>query len=100
MGTELRNERLVADPVTGFGSRAALLARLARAVDPGSGPSVLAVFGLDGLEEFEQAHGTARANEVIARLADDFARMVGRAAPASSHAAASSASSSNCRSTR
>jgi GGDEF domain-containing protein len=79
MGPVLRTEPLVADPVTGFGSRGALLTHLARAVDPASGPSVVAVFGLDGIEEFDKAYGAARGDAVIARLADDLARTVGRA---------------------
>lgn len=77
VGSDLRSEVLALDPVTGFGSRAALLARLELAVDPLSEPSVLAVFGLDGLDRVEEVHGTAATHEIIAALADEFARIVG-----------------------
>jgi GGDEF domain-containing protein len=76
---DFRTEPLLADPVTGFGSRRALLAHLERAVDPASRPSVVAVFGLDGIEEVVKLHGMARGDEVIARLAEDLARTVGPA---------------------
>jgi GGDEF domain-containing protein len=68
----------IADPVTGFGSREALMVRLAAAVTPASEPSVVAVFALDGLEEFEKAYGTVSGEKVVAWLADEFARLVGR----------------------
>ena len=73
---ELRTEPLLADPVTGFGSRRALLAHLDRAVDPASRPSVVAVFGLCGIEEFDRFHGAARGDKVTAQLADDLVRTV------------------------
>ena len=53
-----------------------MLADLSVAVAPGSEPSVVAVFGLDGLDDYEKACGTAAADDVIARLATEFARMV------------------------
>ncbi len=76
MSTEPGSDAFANDPVTGFGGRAALLAHLAVAVDPESEPSVVAVFGLDGLDEFEERYGTSETDDVIARLAHEFARMV------------------------
>ncbi len=76
MSVELRSEPYAPDRLTGFGSRAALLARLAEAVERESQPSVLAVFGLDGLDEFEKAYGSFGADDVIARMAAEFARIV------------------------
>ena len=73
MGLDLRP---AVDPLTGFGNRVALTTRLEDAVDPSSDPSVLAVFGLDGLDEFEKTYGVASADNVIARLAEEFERMV------------------------
>ncbi len=72
----LRSEPLVVDPLTGFGNRAALLAHLAEAVEPLTETSVFAVFGLDGLDAFEKAYGTSAADDLISRLAEDFAQMV------------------------
>jgi GGDEF domain-containing protein len=69
-------DTFVPDPVTGFGSRAALIADLWEAVDPQATQRVLAVFGLDGLDEFGKIYGAAAMKEVIARLAGEFAQML------------------------
>ena len=76
MGSDIRSDPFADDPLTGFGSRAALMARLATAVDPAGRPSVLAVFGLDGLDEFEERFGTSETDALIARLAVEFAHIV------------------------
>ena len=76
MGHELPSRLFAPDPVTGFGTRAALMADLGVAVDPECSPSVLAVFALDGLDEFEKANGTSRTDELLFRLAQEFARIV------------------------
>ena len=76
MSVELRADLYAPDLLTGFGSRAALIARLAVAVERESPPSVVAVFGLDGLDEFEKAYGSFGADDVIARMAAEFARIV------------------------
>jgi GGDEF domain-containing protein len=68
--------QLEVDPLTGFGSREALLAELRLAVKPGSPPTVLAIFSLDGSGEFREEIGEDVSNDVIARLADEFARFV------------------------
>jgi GGDEF domain-containing protein len=52
------------------------MVHLAEAVEPESEPSVFVVFGLGGLDDHELAHGLEATNDLIARLADDFARMV------------------------
>ena len=76
MGLRLETNDAATDPVTGFGSRPALFARLEGAVAPRSDPSTLAVFGLDGLEEFEKQHGSATTDSLLAQLSRDLARMV------------------------
>ena len=76
MSSDLQHELFTPDPVTGFGSRAALISRLRLAVGPVGGPSVLAIFGLDGLDDFETAHGVERTDDVIAALARELARIV------------------------
>lgn len=67
---------LQVDPVTGFGNRAAMLAELAAAIAPGSDPSVLAIFSLDGSSDFREELGEEVSNEVLGRLAQEFARFV------------------------
>ena len=37
---------------------------------------MFAVFGLDGLDAFETAYGSSAGDDLISRLAEDFARMV------------------------
>jgi GGDEF domain-containing protein len=76
MSPDARSTPNAIDPLTGFGSRAALMVHLAAAVDPRSGPTAIAVFGLDGLDELEHVYGASKANDVIVRLAEEFARMV------------------------
>jgi GGDEF domain-containing protein len=76
VGVETGLAQLQLDPVTGFGSRAAMLAELERAVEPGSEPRVLAIFSLDGSGEFREELGEEASNEVIARLAHEFARFI------------------------
>jgi GGDEF domain-containing protein len=76
MGPELPSRLFAPDPLTGFGTRAALMADLAVVVDPASSPSVLAIFALDGLDVFEKANGVSRTDELLFRLAQEFARIV------------------------
>lgn len=65
------------DPLTGFGDRAALIERLTAATHLTSESVVLAVFGLEGLDELEASEGAARRDEAVARLAEEFAGAVG-----------------------
>jgi GGDEF domain-containing protein len=76
MGTNSGLVQLQVDPVTGFGSREALLAELQLAVERGSPPAVLAIFSLDGSAEFREELGEDVSNDVIVRLAQEFARFV------------------------
>ncbi|HEY4348775.1 MAG TPA: GGDEF domain-containing protein [Gaiellaceae bacterium] len=76
MSLKVGIERYAPDPVTGFGSRASLLADLRLALEPGSDSTTLAIFGLDGFEEFERVYGTPNADEVLGRLAKEFAYMI------------------------
>ncbi len=64
------------EPVTGFGTREAMVAALARAVESDADPTVLAIFSLDGSGEFREELGEEVSNEIIARLAEEFARFV------------------------
>jgi GGDEF domain-containing protein len=52
------------------------MAHLAEATERDSAPSVFAVFGLGGLDDYEKVYGLGATNELIVRLAGDFARMV------------------------
>ncbi|HEX4521617.1 MAG TPA: diguanylate cyclase [Gaiellaceae bacterium] len=57
------------DPLTGFGSRAKLVADLADAVTPTSRPSTLAVFELGGLREYVELYGRLEGDDLVARIA-------------------------------
>ncbi len=71
-----RNEAFLIDPLTGFGSRHKLLADLTEALESGSAPSVLVVFDLAGASEYRRVFGEKAGEELIARLAEKFARLV------------------------
>src|SRR5262249_18545642 len=58
----------VVDPVTGLAVRSALLADLSDAVVAGSRTSLLAVFALDGLKEFEELKGVLEGRKLLRRL--------------------------------
>jgi len=62
--------------LTGFGDRHKLIADLTDALGPGSPPSVLAVFDLVGSSEYRRVFGEQASDELIARLAEQFARVV------------------------
>jgi GGDEF domain-containing protein len=68
--------RVPVEPVTGFGTREAMVAALNRAVESDADPSVLAIFSLDGSGEFREELGEEVSNEVIARLAEEFGRFI------------------------
>jgi hypothetical protein len=67
-------EPVTADPLTGFGTRAALLTALRAAVTPDSAAALLVVFGLAGYEEYVSLFGRLAGRSLIvklgARLAD------------------------------
>lgn len=66
----------LADPLTGFGDRRKLIADVAAALDPDSPPSVLAVFYLAGASDYRRMMGEESGDALIARLAEQFARLV------------------------
>jgi GGDEF domain-containing protein len=68
--------QLPVDAVTGFGTRDAMFAALTRAVEPDASPCTLAIFSLDGSGEFREELGEEVSNEIIARLAQEFARFI------------------------
>jgi GGDEF domain-containing protein len=76
IGRPDKNEGFLIDPLTGFGSRHKLLADLTGALEPGSVPSVLAVFDLAGASDYRRVFGEKASDELIARLAEQFARLV------------------------
>jgi GGDEF domain-containing protein len=61
--------RLLVDPLTGFGTRHALLLALDETVQPGSVPTLLVVFGLDGFEEYTALFGRLAGRTLIVKLA-------------------------------
>lgn len=63
------DEALQIKPLTGFGSREALFAELREATGPDAQPSVLAVFGLDGISEYGELFGQLDADTLIVGLA-------------------------------
>src|SRR5579864_7530483 len=70
---------LLVDPLTGFGTRHALLLALAAAVERERPPTLLVVFGLDGFEEYSALFGRLAARTLLIRLA---ARLSETLAPA------------------
>ena len=71
-----RNAGFLTDPLTGFGSRHKLFADLTDALEPASPPSVLAVFDLAGESDYRRVFGDKAGDELIDRLAEQFARVV------------------------
>lgn len=71
--------RLLVDPLTGFGTRHALLLALAETVEPESMPTLLVVFALDGFDEYLSLFGHLAGRTLLVKLA---ARLSERLAPA------------------
>jgi two-component system cell cycle response regulator len=65
------------DPLTGFGTRAALMEDLAEVVGPDAPPSAVAIFALEGLGEYGAFHGDLARERVVARLAERLATKLG-----------------------
>jgi GGDEF domain-containing protein len=59
---------LMVDPLTGFGTRQALLLALGEAVEPDSGPMLLVVFGLEGFEEYISLFGRLAGRTLLVKL--------------------------------
>jgi GGDEF domain-containing protein len=72
-------EPLLVDPLTGFGTRHALLRELASAVEGKRGPTLLVVFGLEGFEEYETLFGTLAGRTLLVKLAARLAEALGAA---------------------
>jgi GGDEF domain-containing protein len=64
------------DRLTWFGDRHKLIADLTDALKPGSLPSVLAVFALAGSADYRRVFGERASDELIARLAERFTRVL------------------------
>ena len=60
---------ILVDPLTGFGTRHALLLELAEAVEPESVPRLLVVFGLDGFDEYVALFGRLAGRTLLVKLA-------------------------------
>ncbi len=57
------------DPLTGFGTRSSLMAALETALEPGSQPILLVVFGLEGFDEYVALFGSLAGRTLLVRLA-------------------------------
>lgn len=68
---------LLVDPLTGFGTRQALLAELEAAVGKGSRPTLLVIFGLDGFDEYVSLFGSLAGRTLIVKLASRLADALG-----------------------
>jgi GGDEF domain-containing protein len=69
------------DPLTGFGSRRALIAALTEAASPGQSPTTFALFDLGGLREYSHLYGRLEGETLVARVAArlaDALNQVGR----------------------
>jgi GGDEF domain-containing protein len=64
------------DCLTGFGDRSKLIADLTDALEPGRPRSIVAVFDLTGLGDFERLFGERDGRALIARLAEQVARVL------------------------
>lgn len=64
------------DPLTGFGTRTALLADVNRAIAESDSESQLAVFDLVGSDEYRRLFGERTTDALVTRLAEEFARVI------------------------
>jgi GGDEF domain-containing protein len=62
-------QRSEVDPLTGFGARAALLRALEHVSADAAPPTLLAVFSLDGFDEYEALFGRLAGRTLIVKLA-------------------------------
>jgi HD-GYP domain-containing protein (c-di-GMP phosphodiesterase class II)/GGDEF domain-containing protein len=68
------------DPLTGFGMREKFEADLAAAVQPGSSPSLLVIFDLDGTGAFEKSASRVYSEALLRRLAGRVSEVLGASA--------------------
>jgi GGDEF domain-containing protein len=73
-------EPLLVDPLTGFGTRHALLRALGGVVDPGAEQTLLVVFGLDGFDEYVTLFGSLAGRTLLVKLGARLADALGREA--------------------
>jgi GGDEF domain-containing protein len=71
------SEPLLVDPLTGFGTRNALLADLEAAVEGQHGPSLLVVFGLEGFDEYVTLFGSLAGRALLVKLGARLADALG-----------------------
>jgi GGDEF domain-containing protein len=71
--------RLLVDPLTGFGTRHALLLALTDRFEADGPPTLLVVFGLDGFDEYTSLFGRLAGRTLLVKLA---ARLAEALAPA------------------
>jgi len=71
---------LPVDPLTGFGTREALLAELENVIETGSPPTLLVLFGLDGFDEYVSLFGSLAGRTLLVKLAARLADALGSAA--------------------
>jgi diguanylate cyclase (GGDEF)-like protein len=76
--TPIRTRGPAVDELTGFGSRGKLIADLEQAVAPASRPSVLGIFDLAGLKEYQRVFGHPAADRLITRIAESLRHGIGR----------------------
>jgi GGDEF domain-containing protein len=74
------SEPLLVDPLTGFGTRHALLAEIGGAVAGDRGPTLLVVFGLEGFEEYVALFGSLAGRTLLVKLASRLAAALGSGA--------------------
>lgn len=68
------------DALTGLANRHRLMADLEAAVGPDSSPALLAIFDIDGLEQYAHLVGDAEADVLLASLTTELAAALGRSA--------------------
>jgi GGDEF domain-containing protein len=61
--------RMLVDPLTGFGTRHALLLEVAERLEPESAPTLLVVFSLDGFDEYVSLFGRLAGRTLVVKLA-------------------------------
>src|SRR5579872_1947590 len=61
--------RMLVDPLTGFGTRHALLLEVAERLEPESAPTLLVVFSLDGFDEYVSLFGRLAGRTLLVKLA-------------------------------
>jgi GGDEF domain-containing protein len=79
-GDEGSPQPLFVDPLTGFGTRQALLAGLGSALEQERDPTLLVVFGLDGFDDYVALFGSLAGRTLVVKLASRLADALGPAA--------------------